>query len=60
MNAAGYIFYAVFVIPLIAFLVWIMRQDKRKGGIGLVVLSVIVIGVIVYIYVKRDAMNGTP
>jgi hypothetical protein len=36
----------------VAFLVWLMRQDKRKGWIGLVVLAFIVIGGIVYMYLK--------
>ncbi|MDB5147723.1 MAG: hypothetical protein JWQ57_1743 [Mucilaginibacter sp.] len=58
MNASGYIFYAIFVIPLIAFLVWLIRQDKRKGKIGLVVLAAMVIGVLIYVYLNRDALNG--
>jgi len=53
MNGAGIIFYAVFVIPLIIFLVWLMRQDKRKGKIGLIVLLVTVVGVIAYMYFKK-------
>jgi cbb3-type cytochrome oxidase subunit 3 len=53
MNGASVIFYAVFVLPLLAFLIWIMRQDKRKGKIGLIVLLVTVVGVIVYMYVKK-------
>jgi hypothetical protein len=53
MNGASVIFYAVFVLPLIAFLIWIMRQDKRKGKIGLIVLLITVIGVIAYMYVKK-------
>ncbi len=59
MNGASVIFYAVFVLPLIAFLIWIMRQDKRKGKIGLIVLLVTVIGVIAYMYVKKMfALDG--
>lgn len=54
MTAASLIFWIVFVLPLIAFLVWIMRQDKRKGGMGLVVLLIIVVGVIVYMYYKQQ------
>jgi cbb3-type cytochrome oxidase subunit 3 len=53
MNGASVIFYAVFVLPLLAFLIWIMRQDKRKGKIGLIVLLVTVVGVIAYMYVKK-------
>jgi Ca2+/H+ antiporter len=51
MPAASIIFYAVFVIPMVAFLIWLMRQDKKKGITGLIVLAVMVIGVIVYNYV---------
>jgi cytochrome c1 len=39
-------------LPLVAFLVWLMRQDKRKGVTGLIVLAIIVIGGIVYMYAK--------
>ncbi|MFD2873404.1 hypothetical protein ACFS5N_13045 [Mucilaginibacter ximonensis] len=48
------IFWVIFVIPLVAFLVWLMRQDKRKGKLGLIVLSIIVIGAVVYTIVKKD------
>jgi membrane-bound metal-dependent hydrolase YbcI (DUF457 family) len=50
-NAASLIFWAIFVVPLVAFLIWLMRQDKRKGITGLVVLGVMVVGVIIYMYV---------
>jgi len=52
MTAPSLIFWAIFVLPLVVFLIWLMRQDKRKGGIGLIVLAVIVIGGIVYMYLK--------
>ncbi|MDP9047248.1 MAG: hypothetical protein M3N14_03875 [Bacteroidota bacterium] len=52
MNIASLIFWAVFVLPLVAFLVWVMRQDKRKGVTGLIVLAIMVVGGIVYMYVK--------
>lgn len=52
MNVPSLIFWAVFVLPLVAFLVWVMRQDKRKGITGLVVLAIMVIGCIVYMYWK--------
>lgn len=52
MNIPSLIFWAVFVLPLVAFLVWLMRQDKRKGVTGLIVLAVIVVGGIVYMYLK--------
>lgn len=52
MGLPSFIFWAVMVLPLVAFLVWLMRQDKRKGSTGLIVLAVIVIGGIVYMYMK--------
>ena len=52
MNIPSLIFYAVFVVPLVIFLIWLMRQDKRKGITGLVVLAVMVIGGIIYMYWK--------
>ena len=50
MNIPSLIFWAVFVLPLIAFLVWLMRQDKRKGTTGLIILAIMVICGIVYMY----------
>jgi hypothetical protein len=52
MNFPSIIFFSVFVLPLVAFFVWLMRQDKRKGITGLIVLAIIVIGGIVYMYLK--------
>jgi K+ transporter len=58
MSIPSLIFWAIFVLPLVAFLVWIMRQDKKKGVTGLIVLAVIVIGAIVYTIIKKDGMQG--
>jgi hypothetical protein len=52
MGAASIIFFTVFLLPLVAFFIWLMKQDKRKGAIGLIVLAIIVIGGIVYMYLK--------
>ena len=52
MSFPSLIFWAIFVLPLVAFLIWLMRQDKRKGTMGLIVLAIIVIGGIVYMYAK--------
>ena len=50
MQIASITFFLIFVIPLVIFLIWLMRQDKRKGITGLIVLSIIVIGAIVYMF----------
>jgi cbb3-type cytochrome oxidase subunit 3 len=49
---ASIVFFAVFVLPLTAFLIWIMRQDKRKGVTGLIVLGILVVGAIAYMFWK--------
>lgn len=52
MSGASIIFWAIFVLPLVAFLIWLMRQDKKKGSVGLVVLVLGVVLAIVYMYAK--------
>ena len=53
MNAASLIFWIVFVIPLVIFLVWLMRQDKKRNARnGLIILAIMVIGGIIYMYWK--------
>jgi hypothetical protein len=52
MNFPSFIFWAIFVLPLVALMVWLMRQDKRNGRTGLIVLAIMVIGGIIYMYLK--------
>ncbi|RFZ83273.1 hypothetical protein DYU05_14140 [Mucilaginibacter terrenus] len=54
MTASALIFWAIFVLPLIAFMIWLMRQDKRSGKLGLIVLLLLVAGVIVYMYLHKQ------
>jgi uncharacterized membrane protein len=60
MNGATYIFWIIFVIPLIAFLIWLVRQDKRKGKIGIAVVVGLVVMVVIYMYVKHMFGPYTP
>ncbi|MEP6612850.1 MAG: hypothetical protein ABJA76_13220 [Mucilaginibacter sp.] len=50
MNGPSFIFWAIFVVPFIAFFAWLIWQDKRRRKSGLVVLAVTVIGCIVYLF----------
>ena len=52
MNLPSLIFWAVFVVPLVVFLIWLMRQDKRNGKTGLIILIVTVVAAVVWMYVK--------
>lgn len=52
MSLASLIFWAIFVVPLVGFLIWLMRQDKKKGSTGLIILILGVILAIVYMYAR--------
>jgi hypothetical protein len=54
MSTASIIFFLVFLIPLTGLLVWVMRQDKRKGKIGLYVLGFIVVVGVWFMYVMTQ------
>lgn len=49
----GYVFFAVMVIPFIGFLVWMIKQDKKKNWLGLVFL-LFGVAIAVYTAVKLD------
>ncbi|RYY31399.1 MAG: hypothetical protein EOP46_20825 [Sphingobacteriaceae bacterium] len=53
MSFPSIIFWAIFVIPLVVFLIWVMKQDKRKGATGLIILAILVFGVIFYMYLNH-------
>lgn len=52
MSIPSLIFWLIFVVPLVGLLIWIMKQDKRKGTIGLILLGVTLVIGIVYMYVR--------
>ncbi len=47
MQATSFIFFGLLLIPLIVFLVWLIKQDKKRNYIG---IGLLVIGVIIAIY----------
>lgn len=47
MGTVSYIFFGLMLIPLIAFLVWVIRQDKKRNYLGLFFL---ILGVIIATY----------
>ncbi|MFA6277673.1 MAG: hypothetical protein WC622_13035 [Pedobacter sp.] len=47
MGTTSYIFFGLLLIPLIIFLIWAIKQDKKKNYLGLFFL---VLGVIIAIY----------
>lgn len=47
MGTVSYIFFGLMLIPLIGFLVWVIRQDKKRNYLGLFFL---ILGVIIATY----------
>ncbi|MBS1532060.1 MAG: hypothetical protein JSU01_17295 [Bacteroidetes bacterium] len=60
MTVASIIFFSVFVLPLVVFFIWLMRQDKRKGVTGLIILAILVTVAIVYTYLTVDQARKQP
>jgi uncharacterized membrane protein YqjE len=56
MSFPSIVFWLVFIVPLVIFLIWLMRQDKRNGKTGLIVLAIMVIGGIAYMYWKTKGL----
>ena len=59
MNSMSFMFFGLMLIPLIIFLIYLIRQDKKKNYIGLVVL-VIAILVAAYTIITVDSKYMTP
>lgn len=54
MNAASYIFFGLLLIPLIVFLGWLIRKDKKRNYIGIFMLIVMAVIALVAI-LKYDS-----
>ncbi|MDQ8004963.1 MAG: hypothetical protein REI64_09210 [Pedobacter sp.] len=54
MQANSFIFFGLLAIPLIVFLIWVIKQDKKKNYLGLVLL---LIGAVIaaYTIVRLDS-----
>ena len=49
----------IFAIPLIAFLLWLMKQDKRKGIWGIIIVILLTIGaVFASVRASKNAVEG--
>ncbi|MGV3761223.1 hypothetical protein [Parapedobacter sp.] len=46
MTGTSWFFILIFAIPLIAFLFWLMKQDRRKGIWGIIIVVLLVIGAV--------------
>ncbi len=53
MGTNSFIFFGLLLVPLIIFLVWIIKQDKKRNYVG---LALLVFGIIIaaYTIIKLD------
>ncbi|MET1055041.1 MAG: hypothetical protein ABWY16_07005 [Pedobacter sp.] len=59
MNSMSFMFFGLMLIPLVIFLIYLIKQDKKKNYIGLVVL-VIAIFVAAYVIITVDSKYMSP
>lgn len=58
MNSMSFLFFGLMLIPFVLFILWIIKQDKKKNYIGLAILVVaIIIAAYVAINVDMKYMN---
>jgi hypothetical protein len=55
MIGTSWFFILIFAIPLIIFLIWLMKQDKRKGIWGIIL---VVIAAAAAMYVSTKYASG--
>lgn len=59
MVSTSWFFILIFAIPLIAFLLWLMKQDKRKAIWGIIIVILLTIGAIfASSRASRNAVEG--
>lgn len=59
MAATSYIFFGLLLLPLLIFLVWVIKQDKKKSYMGLLLLLVGMI-IAAYSIIKLDKKYTEP
>ncbi|MBC7615001.1 MAG: hypothetical protein H7202_02935 [Pedobacter sp.] len=59
MAATSYIFFGLLLLPLIIFMVWIIKQDKKRSYVGLLLL---IVGMVIAAYsiIKLDKKFTQP
>ncbi|WP_262245196.1 hypothetical protein [Parapedobacter soli] len=59
MTGTSWFFILIFAIPLIAFLLWLMKQDRRKGIWGIVIVVILVVaGLAASIRASKNAVQN--
>jgi uncharacterized membrane protein len=56
MISTSWFFFLIFLAPLLVFLFWLMKQDRRKGWLGIAIVAVLVL--IALIVSSRASRNA--
>jgi len=54
MTTMSFVFFGLMLIPLIVFLIWLIRKDKKINYLGLIVL-VLMTALAIFTIVKYDS-----
>jgi len=54
MTTMSFVFFGLMLIPLIVFLIWLIRKDKKINYVGLIVL-VLMTALAIFTIVKYDS-----
>ncbi|TKC03756.1 hypothetical protein [Pedobacter frigoris] len=49
MTTMSFVFFGLMLIPLVVFMAWLIRKDKKKNYLGIVVLALMAIVALVVI-----------
>jgi F0F1-type ATP synthase assembly protein I len=54
MNSASYIFFGLLLIPLVVFLGWLLKKDKERSYLGIIVLIAMAL-IALFAIIKYDS-----
>jgi hypothetical protein len=59
MNSMSFLFFGLMLVPFILFLIWLVKQDKKKNylGLGLLVVAILIAA---YVAINVDLKFMTP
>ena len=59
MSTMSFVFFGMMLIPFVLFLIWLVKQDKKKNYIGLTILAAAII-IAAYVAINVDLKFMSP
>lgn len=59
MSTMSFVFFGLMLIPFVLFLIWLVKQDKKKNYLGLTILAVAII-IAAYVAINVDLKFMSP